>query len=103
MEQQRLEVKKTIPMVVRLRELVMKLVFRRLDLLLNSIKDQHPIEILDELLFENNSFCCEVIPSGQGGAININRMKTTYVISQNDSIALLTSNLEDKLKKIQNN
>jgi hypothetical protein len=71
-------------------------IIRRLNLVLNSIEDQHPIEILGELLFENNTFCCEVIPLSQDGAIN--RMKTTCVIAQNDSIALITSNREDKLK-----
>jgi len=71
---------------------------RRLNFVLNSIEDQHPIATLDELLFENNTFCCEVIPSSQAGAININRMKTTCVIAQKDFIALITSNPEDKLK-----
>jgi hypothetical protein len=73
-------------------------IIRRLNLLLNSIEDQHPIETLDELLFENNNFCCEVIPSSQEDAININRMKMTCAIAQNDSIALITLNPEDRLK-----
>jgi hypothetical protein len=71
-------------------------IIRRLNLVLNSIEHQHPIETLDKLLFENNTFCCEIIPLSQDGAIN--RMKKTCVIAQNDSIELITSNREDKLK-----